>query len=52
MTNTSGLDNRFQNLVKFVVQNDTITQISEKGRNRSGSGGWPVLNRDERRLSR
>ena len=31
MTNTSGLDNRFQNLVKFVVQNDTITQISEKG---------------------
>ena len=31
MSTTADLDKRFQNLVKFVVQNDTITAISQKG---------------------
>ncbi len=31
MTNTSSLDKRFQNLVKFVVEDDTITYVSQKG---------------------
>lgn len=31
MSNTSSLDRRFQNLVKFVVENDTITYVSQKG---------------------
>lgn len=30
-TSTADLDNRFDNLVKFVVQNNTITYISQKG---------------------
>ncbi len=30
-TSTSDLDKRFDNLVKFVVQNDTITYVSQKG---------------------
>lgn len=30
-TSTADLDKRFENLVKFVVQNDTITYISQKG---------------------
>ena len=30
-TNTADLDKRFDNLVKFVVQNNTITYISQKG---------------------
>lgn len=31
MSNTSSLDRRFQKLVKFVVENDTITYVSQKG---------------------
>lgn len=30
-TSTADLDKRFDNLVKFVVQNDTITYVSQKG---------------------
>lgn len=31
MSSTSSLDKRFQNLVKFVVEDDTITYVSQKG---------------------
>lgn len=31
MSNTASLDKRFQNLVKFVVEDDTITYVSQKG---------------------
>lgn len=31
MSNTSSLDKRFENLVKFVVEDDTITYVSQKG---------------------
>lgn len=31
MSNTAGLDKRFENLVKFVVEDDTITYVSQKG---------------------
>lgn len=31
MSSTASLDKRFQNLVKFVVENDTITYVSQKG---------------------
>jgi len=31
MSTTASLDKRFQNLVKFVIEDDTITAISEKG---------------------
>lgn len=31
MSSTADLDRRFQNLVKFVVEDDTITYISQKG---------------------
>lgn len=31
MSNTASLDKRFENLVKFVVEDDTITYVSQKG---------------------
>ena len=31
MTSTADLDKRFENLVKFVVKDDTITYVSQKG---------------------
>lgn len=31
MSSTSSLDKRFENLVKFVVEDDTITYVSQKG---------------------
>lgn len=31
MSNTASLDKRFQNLVKFVVEDNTITYVSQKG---------------------